>query len=632
RVQIRETILSHFEKEEKLFDMNIKNLSLFFIDEVAKYRQYDDDGSELPGEYATIFEEEYRHVLNHYPTLTNPAYRAFLEKTEAADAHRGYFSIDKVGKAVDSKVKRGDDYSDDISAYDLILKNKERLLSFDEPTRFIFSHSALREGWDNPNVFQICTLKNSDSTTTKRQEVGRGMRICVNRDGNRMDAATLGGNVHGVNVLTVIASESYKSFAGDLQKEIREELYDRPTKATLSFFLGKSLKVGEERVTIDEPMANAIHRYLIRHDYVDDKDNVTDSYRADQANASLAEMPEELQPMAEGIHALVQSIFDDSVLLDMIEDGNKTKLRENALNDNFYKTEFQTLWGYINHKYAYTVAFDSDELITNAVKAINKELSVTELTYTTTTGEQQDQLDEHELDRGDGFKVTRTQTEELKSARSNIKYDLIGKVAQGTTLTRKTTAAILSRIDGNKMAMFPQNPGEFITKTIRLIKEQKATMVVEHITYDQIQGSYDSSIFTAQKSIQSFDRALPAKKHVLDYVFTDGQAEQSVERRFAQDLENAAEVCVYAKLPRGFAIPTPVGNYSPDWAIAFNEGTVKHIYFIAETKGSMDSMDLRKIEQAKIDCAKKLFKELSTDKVRYEQVDSYQSLLELINS
>lgn len=354
RIQIRETILSHFEKEEKLFDKGIKCLSLFFIDEVAKYRQYDENGDEVLGEYGKMFEQEYINVLNEYVTLLDTPYQRYLKSTcsDVNEVHKGYFSIDKKGHAIDSKVKRGSEFSDDISAYDLILKNKERLLSFDEPTRFIFSHSALREGWDNPNVFQICTLKHSDSNTAKRQEVGRGLRLCVNQNGNRMDVESCGETVHDI---------------------------------------------------------------------------------------------------------------------------------------------------------------------------------------------------------------------------------------------------------------------------------------VEHISYDTIEGEYDSTIFTAEKNTQSFDKAFLAKKAIQDYVFTDGSAEKSIERKFAEDLDAAAEVCVYAKLPRTFQIPTPVGNYSPDWAIAFYEGTVKHIFFVAETKGTMETLNLRPIEQAKISCAKKLFNEMSNSKVVYHDVDSYQSLLNIMN-
>lgn len=616
--------------------MGIKCLSLFFIDEVAKYRQYDENGDEVLGEYGVMFEEEYLNALNEYTTLLDTPYQRYLKSTcsDVSAVHKGYFSIDKkTGHSIDSKLKRGSEFSDDISAYDLILKNKERLLSFDEPTRFIFSHSALREGWDNPNVFQICTLKHSDSNTAKRQEVGRGLRLCVNQNGNRMDVESCGASVHDINTLTVIASESYKTFVTDLQSDIKTVLYDRPTVATKEYFKGKYVKVDDVPTLIDDSTANKIYKYLIRNDYIDDDDKVTDSYRQDIKSGTVAELPDELKPMADGIHTLIQAVYDDSVLKDMFTDGHETKVKDNPLNENFAKKEFQALWREINHKYAYTVEFDSDELIKKAIAHIDEKLFVSELQYTATIGRQKAEMNEYEVERGASFTGEKTRTQTLKHAEtSQIKYDLIGKVAEGTTLTRKTVSAILQGIRMDKIHMFKNNPEEFISKVIRLINEQKATMIVEHISYDTIEGEYDSTIFTAEKNTQSFDKAFLAKKAIQDYVFTDGSAEKSIERKFAEDLDRADEVCVYAKLPRTFQIPTPVGNYSPDWAIAFYEGKVKHIFFIAETKGTMESLELRPIEQAKISCAKKLFNEMSNSKVVYHDVDSYQSLLDIMNS
>ena len=633
RIQIRETIISHMEKEEELFNRGIKTLSLFFIDEVAKYRAYDEEGTELLGEYGQMFEEEYRDVVNDYITLFDTPYQKYLKSIGVEDTHKGYFSIDKKGRAVNSSIKRGSDFSDDISAYDLILKNKERLLSFAEPTRFIFSHSALREGWDNPNVFQICTLKHSDSTTMKRQEVGRGLRLCVNQDGFRMDEQSLGKDlVHKVNKLTVVASESYKEFVTDLQRQIKEVLYDRPTKASKEYFVGKTVQVDGIPQKISDQQATAIYRYLLKNDYIDDNEHITDQYRADLDNNALAPLADELKPISEGIHKLIQSIFNDKIFEDMIGNGNETTVPSNDLNENFAKKEFQTLWNYINHKYAYTVDFDSIELIRKSIEQIDRELFVSQLQYTVSKSEQRDVMDVYMVRESNSFYEAKSSTTTLKhSETSQIKYDLIGKIAEGTVLTRKTVAAILQGISPIKFAMFKYNPEEFITKVIRLIKEQKANMIVEHISYDQIEGTYDSSIFTAEKHA-SFDKAYRAEKHIQDYVFTDGTAEKSVERKFAEELDGAKEVCVYAKLPKGFAIPTPVGSYSPDWAIAFYEGTVKHIYFIAETKGTMESLELRPIEKAKISCARKLFNEISTENVVYHDVDSYQSLLNIMNS
>ena len=621
RIQIRETILSHFEKEEKLFNMDIKCLSLFFIDEVAHYRQYDEDGNELLGDFGKMFEQEYISVLNDYITLNVSPYIEYLKSIDVKDTHKGYFSIDKkTNRIVNSVEKRG--VCDDISAYDLILKNKERLLSFDEPTRFIFSHSALREGWDNPNVFQICTLKQSNSEINKRREVGRGMRLCVNRDGDRIDGSVSGIKVHDVNVLTVIASDSYKTFVGGLQKEIKDTLYDRPTKATKEYFAGKTVKVGGSLHEISKQEAAISERYLGFNGYIDYDGNVTDAYRTAQETGTFAQFPQEIAPMAEGIHKLVQGIFDEKVLSEIIVPANKPKITENELNENFARKEFQTLWNYINHKYAYTVSFDSNELIEKAIRAIDEQMYVTELTYVRTVGTQgRDSLD---------FTEGKTKTTTLhNTGGSNVEYDLVGKISQGTTLTRKTVVKILQGIRADKFAMFKANPEEFISKAIRYIKEQKAAVIVDEITYNVTEEEpYGSDIFTMGKGVVNFDNAVKAERHITPWVVVDSDT----EKQFARDLDkDEGDVCVYAKLPRTFKIPTPVGDYSPDWAIAFYEGKVKYIYFIAETKGSMESMQLKKIEDAKIQCAKKLFSKLNGGMVHYDVADTYQHLMDIMS-
>lgn len=635
RVQIRETIRSHFEKEKELFSKGIKVLSLFFIDEVAKYRKYDEDGNENNSEYGVIFEQEYTEILNEYLTFFNTPYEQYLRNIEGHQTHAGYFSIDKKGHKIDSSTKRGSEESDDISAYDLILKDKERLLSFSNPVRFIFSHSALREGWDNPNVFQICTLKQGGSSSTqKRQEVGRGLRLCVNQNGDRMDADALGSQVQQINRLTVIASDGYKDFVADLQQGIRDDLYERPTNATAEYFIGKTLIIGGNDIMISDKQGRDIYRYLVKNDYIDDDDHVTDRYRTDMVSGALARLPESCENISEGVHALIQSIFDEHVLDGMIGNGRETKIQENALNDNFYKKEFQTLWNYINHKYAYTVEFDSEELIRKAIGHIDDKMFVAKLQYTVTTGEQGIDWNLDKLKSGAGFVAEKSQTFTLERTEGSlVKYDLVGKVAEGAKLTRRSAARILSGIKPYTFAMFKNNPEEFIAKVIHLINEQKATMLVEQITYNKTQGNYDVNIFTAEKNTD-FSRAYRAKKNVQDYVFADGYARdgQSIERKFAEDMDLADEVCVYAKLPKGFSIPTPVGNYSPDWAIAFRKGTVKHIFFIAETKGTMDTLNLKPMEKAKIDCARKLFKKLSGEDVVYDSVDSYQHLLDIMES
>ncbi len=626
RIQIRETIASHFDKEEKLFEQGIKCLSLFFIDEVAKYRQYGDDGEEILGEYGRIFEEEYIAALNERLTLFPTAYQAYLRVIETTDTHRGYFSIDKKGRAVDSAVKRGSEFSEDISAYDLILKNKERLLSFEEPTRFIFSHSALREGWDNPNVFQICTLKHSENSTAKRQEVGRGLRLCVNSSGERQDLDFCGESlVHGVNVLTVVASESYARFVTDLQREIKSDLYERPTKASVEYFTGRNVIIGEDTHSITATEATAIYNYLVRNDYIDDNGGVTNIYRAAAEVGNFATMKPELAPLAEDIHKLVQAIFDPSILKEMAGNGHDTKIKDNPLNENW--KDFKELWERINKKYAYSVEFNSEELIQKSIAVINNELWVARLTYTLTKGEQ----------TGTDFKVERTETKKLDRTQGSFaEYDLIGKIADGATLTRRTATKVLSGISREKLWLFRENPEEFIAKVSGIINRQKASVVVEHITYSpSAEEPYSQKIFNMSRASDEYAKAFKAKHAIQEYIFTDGTATDSIERRFAEDLDAADEVIVYAKLPkgpRGFYIPTPVGNYSPDWAISFKKDAVKHIFFIAETKGTMDSLELRPIEQAKISCAKKLFNEISTNGVKYHDVDNYQSLLNVMET
>ena len=627
RIQIRETIKAHFRKESALFKRGIKCLSLFFVDEVANYRQYDEDGNQQLGRYGEIFEQEYMDELNNNQNMFDPDYMSYLGSISAHATHAGYFSIDKKGRSVNSEVKRGSDQSDDTSAYDLILKNKERLLSLDEPVRFIFSHSALREGWDNPNVFQICSLRQSNSVSQKRQEVGRGLRLCVDRHGVRQDNDALPDEVHKVNRLTVIASEGYATFVADLQRDIKQDLYDRPTKADVDFFIGKVVACDDgAKYTITKNDAQEIYFQLRTEGYITKDGEVTETFRKACAEETLLPLADELQPMSNSVMKLVQSIYDPSVLKDMIDDASKTTTPDNKLNGNFMKKEFQELWRRINHKYAYTVSFDSEELIEKAVGAINKELEVTQLSYVVTRGEQKDNATLDDMKHGDMMRQQESATEKLKTdIVSNVRYDLLGKISSATRLTRKTVATILSKIRPTKFDMYKVNPEEFIRKVTRLILEQKATIIVEHISYNRIEGKFDSDIFTQEKH-GTIDRAFEGKKSIVDYVFTDSDG----EREFVGQIDTAKEVAVYAKLPKGFHIPTPVGNYSPDWAIAFQEGEVKHIYFVAETKGSMSSMDLREIERSKISCAEKLFAQISTSNVKYGKVDSFETLMNIV--
>lgn len=626
RIQIREAIRAHFEKEQALFNQGIKVLSLFFIDEVVKYRDYSQEDEQ--GEYARIFEEEYNNALNEILTLEDTAYNKYLRGIKASQTHSGYFSIDKKTKRlVDPETGKKSTETDDVDAYDLILKDKERLLSFAEPVRFIFSHSALREGWDNPNVFVICTLKHSDNTISRRQEVGRGLRLSVNQLGDRMDNPF---TVHQINVLTVVASESYKDFVTGLQRDISDSLSERPKAASESYFSGKVFKTETGDVLVTPQLAKQINRYLVKNDYIDNDDVIVERYHEDKRNGVVAELPPELKPYTEQVFALIDTVFSVAKL-PIVENDRGAKI--NPLNSNFEKKEFKELWDRINRKAAYSVSFDSDELIAKSIATLDSEMRVTPLQYTVHRGEQKDAASYDEVKDGEAFKLIETSTQsERISAHSAVKYDLIGKLSEATQLTRETIVTILKGLSKPVFGQFKTNPESFIAESSRLINEQKATCIIEHLTYDAISETYDLDIFTNSQTKEDFSKAGDKLKHcIYDYVVTDSK----VERNFVSELDTSSEVVVYTKLPRGFQIPTPVGSYNPDWAIAFKRGDVKHIYFVAETKGSMSSMQLSEIEKSKIKCAKKFFDEINkrieADKVKYDVVNTYGKLMELVN-
>lgn len=631
RIQIRETIKSHFEKERALFHQGIKVLSLFFIDEVAKYRQYDKDGSELNGVYADMFEEEYMALLNEQLSLfADDPYIQYLNRIQVKETHKGYFSIDKKSKRyVDPKVSARETDSDDADAYDLIMRDKERLLSFAEPTRFIFSHSALKEGWDNPNVFQICTLKHSDSTIKKRQEVGRGLRLCVNQNGERMDSSVPGIDVHEMNVLTVIASESYEQFAKQLQNEIAETLSDRPRKADRDFFLDKVLNNARgEQLKLEDALASKLLYTFIKNDYVDDQYNLTDVYFNAVENQSL-KLPEELTDFQEPLVELVKSIYVEGKS-NLADNERNRNIASVTVNNNFYKKEFQELWNQMNRKSVYTVKFDSEELVKKCVWTLDNHLQVPAIRYAIRHGEMNRIESQQQLKSGEAFQTRETKTELVEVKPDfRIKYDLVGKLMDETRLTRKTIVAILTGIKEATFLQFRKNPEEFMIRAAKLINEQKATTIIESITYDVLNDTFEADVFTKNTlSGQLGQNAIPVEKHIYDYVVTDSK----IERAFARELDVSNEVRVYAKLPRGFFIPTPMGNYNPDWAIVFKEGEVKHIYFIAETKGSMESLELREVEKAKIECARKHFAKLNTGQLKYDVVNSYEKLLEIVKA
>lgn len=559
-------------------------------------------------------------------------YIRYLEVISTHDTHAGYFSVDKKGKMTDSKLsdkKAGT--SDDIDAYDLIMKNKELLLDRDpkkSPVRFIFSHSALREGWDNPNVFQICTLKQSSSEVRKRQEVGRGLRLCVNQDGERMDANVLGNDVQSINVLTVIASESYDSFAKGLQTELADAVADRPVAVTADLFKDKVIvDAGGNEQVVDGDTAQAIYFDLIVNGYIDKKGVLTDKYYADKANGAI-QVAEEVADSRDSVINILDSVYDSRAM--QPENARDKNVELQVDPDKLAMPEFKALWKRISPKSVYVVDFDTDELVKKAIASLNQNLHVPKIFFKVETGAMDEIKSKDSLLDGSAFSKSKSSTyDSSKQIRvgSSVKYDLIGKLVGETGLTRKTVVAILTGIEKSVFEQFKFNPEEFIIKAAALINDEKATAIIQHITYNVLDEHYDTDIFT-EPTIKGKlgTNAMKAQRHLYDHIVYDS----TNERDFAADLDTNTDVAVYVKLPDSFYIATPVGHYNPDWAIAFYEGTVKHIYFVAETKGSMSSMQLRLIEESKIHCAREHFKAISNGNVVYDVVDSYQALLEKV--
>ena len=633
RLQIRETILSHIERERQLFSKGIKVLSLFFIDEVDHYKRYNAAGQPYNGIFADMFEEEYRDIIGTMQREFNDdEYIRYLDSIPAERTHAGYFSIDKKGHMTNSKLSdKKEKTSDDIDAYDLIMKNKELLLDRDpkrSPVRFIFSHSALREGWDNPNVFQICTLKQSSSDVRKRQEVGRGLRLCVNQDGERMDTNVLGNDVHNVNVLTVIASESYDSFAKGLQSELAEAVADRPRAVTAELFKGKVIRddLGNETVLDADTASNIVYEMNNNH-YIDRKGVLTDKYYEDKANGSL-QFPEEVACCTASIIAIIDSVYTAETMKPENARSNNVELQVDQ--EKLNSKEFKALWSRINAKSVYVVDFDTDELVRKAITALDAKLRVPKIYFKIETGSMKEIKSREALTSGSAFMKERSGTygaERQITANRGVPYDLVGRVVEETGLTRKAVIQILTGIQPVTFSQFKDNPEEFIIKAAQLINDEKATAIIEHITYNVMEDHYSTDIFTEPTIKGRLNvNAKKVNKGLYDHVVYDS----TNERDFVSDLDTNQDVAVYVKLPDGFHISTPVGHYNPDWAIAFYEGTVKHIYFVAETKGSMSSMQLRLIEEAKIHCAREHFKAISGDNVVYDVVDSYTSLLEKV--
>ena len=629
KAQIRATILAHIEKERKLFRQGIKCLSLFFIDHVDNYRKYD-GGTTSNGEYATIFEEEYANIVGSLQLKFNddPEYVKYLQSFQPNEVHNGYFSKDKkTGHYVQPKTTElKNESSNDVSAYDLIMKDKERLLSFKEPTRFIFSHSALKEGWDNPNVFQICTLKDSDNQTKKRQEVGRGMRLCVNQKGERQDESVLHGGVFEVNELTVIASESYNSFASKLQTEIAEAVGDRPAKVNTQLFLDFVVTNAQgEQKQLSEDDAQELTFTLRMKGYITKDGQLTPKYHQDKQEGTLDFG--EYDEYKKDVVKKLDTVFNP----DAVKPENGRKVREAKFDSQkFERKEFQELWRRINHQTYYTVDFKTDELISKAVIQLDNHLKVSDIQLRMVTGTLDRIGSKQQLEQGSAMSITDSQTLSVhEEIGQEVKYDLIGKLVENTGLTRKAVVTILKKIRPSTFNQFKTNPEEFIIKASNIINECKAIAVIEHVKYHKLDKQFESDIFsnTTLKGKLGVN-ALESQKSLYDLVVVDSAG---IEMNFAKDLEERNEVAVYTKLPGGFYINTPVGHYNPDWAIVFKEGPdIKHIYFVAETKGSLEESQLRESERSKIECARRHFATIGDSTVSYDVVRNYNDLRDII--
>ncbi len=596
RIQIRETIASHFEKEEALFNKGMKTLSLFFIDEVAKYRVYDENGVEKNSEYAQIF--------NEYITLLDTPYIRYLKSIDAKDTHKGYFSIDKKTKrVVDSLVKGKGTESDDVSAYDLILKNKERLLSFEEPTRFIFSHSALREGWDNPNVFQICTLKDSAGTYIKRrQEIGRGLRLCVDQSGERV-------NDSSVNTLTVMANESYAEFVNSLQKELQEDtgvrfgVIEKHSFANVKRFDNEK----QEEVYLGYDKSEEVFDYLMKNDYIDKKGNIQDKLKKeidafDMLDIGQKKFTLENTDFQEFFSGIVDELNHRCSVYEIKDASKKQRVKLNkAVIDS---EEFVALWEKINTKTIYSVNFDSDKLIENCVKRI----SIMEKIQAPRIISRKDKVD---ITRELGATSTlKTEGAEEETYTTNYLPDIITELQNKTNLTRKTVISIL--VGSKRLDDFKRNPQKFIEEVVRIIRSELRVFVTNGIKYEKIDDYYSVETFnSSDETLLAYlnDKVVESTKSPYDYTVCDSK----VEERFAKRFENDPRVKVYVKLPNWFKIDTPLGNYNPDWAVVIDKNGEEKLYFVIETKGKSDRDELRPEEKAKIVCAEKHFEALGTE-------------------
>ncbi len=608
RVQIRRTIQEHLDKSLRLRKSGLKVLSLFFIDRVANYRDYDDEGNPVHGKYARFFEEEFLQIAKQ------PKYRPLLDGRElealASRIHDGYFAIDKKKDSAGQgrfKESRGEGKTAaDGDAYQLIMRDKERLLSFESELEFIFSHSALREGWDNPNVFQICTLNETTSTIKKRQEIGRGLRLAVNQDGERVFG-------FDVNTLTVMANESYEDFARQLQKEIEEDTGIRFGVVEAHSFANIPVRQADGSLGhFGVERSEEVFEYLIEKDYLDSRGRVQDSLRVALKEGTL-ELPEGVAEKEDAeIKAFLTKIAGHLNVRDA-DERTRVKLNKAVL----LSPEFQELWDRIKYRTTFRVDFDPEELIQACADEIRKSLVVGKAKFVV-------RKSTAEIDRG-GVRMDEVREKVYRYDATDFDLpDIVTYLQNETNLTRRSIVEILRR--SGKLEQFTWNPQKFIEKASELIRHQMRLFIVDGIKYQKIGETavYAQELFEDQELYGYLEKnMLAAEKCVYDHVVYDSE----VEHEFAEAFEGSDDVKVYAKLPSWFKIETPLGSYNPDWAVVVEQNGARRLYFVVESKGSLLKGDLRVTEQAKIDCGKQHFAALGTD-ARFEKAKSFENFQE----
>ena len=610
RLQIRKTIEEHLEKELRLRPMGIKVLSLFFIDRVANYRWYDENGTPQKGKFAKIFEEEYLRAIR------KPKFKPLLEGMEpeavATGAHNGYFAIDKKKDSTGAEILKessgeGKTQADE-GAYQLIMRDKEKLLSFSSKLKFIFSHSALKEGWDNPNVFQICTLNETSSVIKKRQEIGRGLRIAVNQDGER---------VHGfeVNTLTVMANESYESFAEQLQKEIEEEEGIKFGVVEKHLFAGIAVPTDDHTTSYLGTEASAqLYDHLKAKGYIDARGKVQDALRSALNNGKI-DLPVEFNEQAGQIVSLLKKVTG-KLNVKNADDKQKVTLKRAVLDSE----EFKALWDRIKYKTTFRVDFDSGELIRKCAEEIKNSLVVgrARFTYRKAVAE---------IDRGGIHAKQQPESTGIFEAQDYEIPDIITYLQNETNLTRRTLVEILKRC--GRLEDFKNNPQKFIEQASAIIKHQMRLFIVDGIKYEKIgdEHFYAQELFEENELYGYLNKnMLESQKSVYDHVVYDSD----VELEFAREFERSDDVKVYAKLPDWFKIDTPLGSYNPDWAVLVEMDGQEKLYFVVETKGTLFTDALRPTELAKIKCGSEHFKSMGND-VDFALANNYESFAEKLS-